>query len=333
MAKSYNEGKNTGQKRKKLISLFAAILISSLALWLSFRQIEWSAFKQAFRGVNYFLILLATGNSLFTVYALGWRWRLLLEKEVNLSLNELFRLNIISQYANIIMPARLGELVRAFLLSAERTVSAGYVLGTIAVERFLDLMAFLLLWFSLPVFFSLEKSFPLSREAYGLGLVALIIVVLLALRPYFLWRTIVFLSKLVPPGLRGKFFSLADGSIRAFGCFRHPGKSSLLLFLTFLLIFFQVLTNFLMLLAFRLWLPLWAGLAVLLAIQLGNLPPSAPGKIGIFEYAVLLALGLFSVPREIALSYAIMLHAVVFLPKIILGGYYLARLKPEKLKI
>ncbi|MBU4329978.1 MAG: hypothetical protein KKB53_05665, partial [Acidobacteria bacterium] len=56
------------------------------------------------------------------------------------------------------------------------------------------------------------------------------------------------------------------------------------------------------------------------------LPPSAPGKVGIFQYAVILALGWFGVEKDAALAYGLVLHVTAFLPKIILGLVYISRL-------
>lgn len=87
----------------------------------------------------------------------------------------------------------------------------------------------------------------------------------------------------------------------------------------------QVLTNFFLFKAFNLQLTFWAGLVVLLAIQVGNIPPSAPGKVGIFEYATILALSAFAVDKTQALSYALLLHLVAYLPKIIIGGVFMTK--------
>jgi len=66
---------------------------------------------------------------------------------------------------------------------------------------------------------------------------------------------------------------------------------------------------------------------VLLAVQAGNIPPSVPGKLGVFEYAVVLALSVFGVSKGMALSYGIMLHIVAYLPKIVLGMVYISSSK------
>jgi len=58
-------------------------------------------------------------------------------------------------------------------------------------------------------------------------------------------------------------------------------------------------------------------------LMVGMAPPSVPGKIGIFEYAVILTLSTFNIDKSLALSYALMLHLVAYLPKIILGFIYM----------
>lgn len=54
------------------------------------------------------------------------------------------------------------------------------------------------------------------------------------------------------------------------------------------------------------------------------MPPSVPGKIGVFEYAVILALSLFDISKSQALSYGIMLHLVAYLPKILMGLIFIS---------
>jgi hypothetical protein len=102
--------------------------------------------------------------------------------------------------------------------------------------------------------------------------------------------------------------------------------------LTLGLVLDQVLTNLLLFKAFHLQLSFWAAIFLLLAVQVGNIPPSAPGKIGIFEYAVILALAVFDVPKSQALSFGILLHVVAFLPKILLGMVFISSVDIGKIR-
>jgi uncharacterized protein (TIRG00374 family) len=149
---------------KRSWKLALALLITLVALWLSFRKIDWEALGGSFSRANYLWVVLAAASSIFTVFALGWRWRILLNPKDRIGLGKLFRLNIICQYANILMPARMGELVRAYLTSLESRASAAFVLGTIAIERVFDVIVFGLLWVLVPVAFVFRNragGFPL----------------------------------------------------------------------------------------------------------------------------------------------------------------------------
>ena len=67
-------------------------------------------------------------------------------------------------------------------------------------------------------------------------------------------------------------------------------------------------------------LPVVAALLVLAVVQLGTAVPSTPGKVGVFQYLSVLALGPFGVGQGVALSYGILLHLVSYAPPIVLGG-------------
>ena len=46
--------------------------------------------------------------------------------------------------------------------------------------------------------------------------------------------------------------------------------------------------------------------------------PSAPGAAGTFEFAIIYTLGFFDVPRADAVPFALMMHAVIFLPPMLI---------------
>jgi len=305
--------------------LILAILFTAAALWLSFRRVDWPALRDSFRHVRYIWIVLAVANTFIGVFALGLRWRILLKPKADVPLRMLFRLNILSQYANIVAPARIGEIVRVYLASRERTLPAAFVLGTLAVEKLLDFFVFVCLWLTVPVLISLKAAVP----GYGTALLffclaAAGLFAFLIFRPDKIVRLGCLISRIAPAGLRPKIHSWLDQGTEAFGVLRRPGVLLAIILWTVFLILNQVLTNFLVFFAFGLSLPFAAALLALLAIQAGAVPPSAPGKIGVFEYAVILALSAFAVPASPALAAAVMLHLVIYLPKILLGFFYLS---------
>jgi hypothetical protein len=315
--------KNTGSKWLKILLGFA---FTALALWLSFRKLDWKVLKDAILQINISWVILAIANTIFTVYALGWRWQILLKPKKKIPLSSLFRLNIISQYFNIIVPWRFGELVRAFMAAKKYLISGAYVVGTVAVEKIFDFFIFVIMWISVPAFLAIQK------EVKGYKIAILFFFLAAFFLFFFIWKpkTVLlwtrFLSRILPGKLKQSLKDFLEKGIEAFGLLRSTKALFIIVVLTFAFIAGQVLTNFFLFKAFNLNLSFWAGLFLLLAIQVGNIPPSVPGRIGIFEYAVILALSVFNVSKSQALSYGIILHLVAYLPKILLGLIFMPSL-------
>ncbi|MGE5339846.1 MAG: lysylphosphatidylglycerol synthase transmembrane domain-containing protein [Candidatus Omnitrophota bacterium] len=313
---------------KKSIKYAIGILVTLLALWFSFRNLDWQQLTFSFLRVNWFWVAAAVLSSLFTVYALGWRWRLLLEPKIHLSMYSMFQLNIISQYLNIVIPGRFGELARAWLPARQHQVSGSYILGTVVIEKMFDFFAWIILWLSAPAFFAFHNE--LEARGYKLALIASIFMV--AALALIMWKKemvrqwIEFFTRILPAGLRKKIRDFMDLGMDAFGLLKNIKTTLAFIIYTAFIILLSSLTNYLLFKAFGFHLSLFEALILLLVIMVGNVPPSVPGKIGIFEWMIILGLAVFGINRTDALSYGIMLHLVSYLPKILLGFVYMANL-------
>jgi uncharacterized membrane protein YbhN (UPF0104 family) len=80
-----------------------------------------------------------------------------------------------------------------------------------------------------------------------------------------------------------------------------------------------ILNNHFTLLALGIHLPITASMLILVGLQAGISLPAIPGTIGLFEYICVLALSLFGIDQSLALSYGILLHAIVLVPSTIAG--------------
>jgi uncharacterized protein (TIRG00374 family) len=303
------------------------LIVTVLALWLSFRNLDWAALWESFTSVHLFWVILAVINVLFTVYTMGWRWRLLLKSKKDIPLGYMFQLNIISQYINILLPGRFGELAKAWLPAKRYELSGSYVLGTVVIEKMFDFFAVVILFVSISAF----VAFPGKIKAYTMALV--ICVILIILLVLVVWKRemvrklLYFLSSLLPEGkFKQRVVNFLEKGMEAFSQLKDSRTSLGLALYTALIILLSTLTNFLLFLAFGLKLSFFEAMVLLLVVQVGNAPPSVPGKIGIFEYMVILGLGFFSIEKPIAMGYALMLHVISYLPKIILGFIFMANL-------
>ena len=240
-----------------------------------------------------------------------------------MSLGRLFRFNIVGQYANILMPARVNEAVRTWMLSREAGVPAGFALGTIAIEKFFDLAIFMAVWVASPALFAGRPAAIPPAIAFVSGGLAVAVLAAVVLRPAACLRAARFALRLLPGGLREKADRFTACALEAFAALRDPKAAAAVVGLSLGLLALQVLTMLILARAMGMDVPVTAALFVLLIRGLGDLPPAAPGRIGLFEYSVIVPLSVFGIARTPALGYAVMLHLVTQVPKVLLGGAFL----------
>jgi hypothetical protein len=111
----------------------------------------------------------------------------------------------------------------------------------------------------------------------------------------------------------------ASSFVRGTAAFRHPYLAVVALVLTAGSWLLLGASAWVLFRAFDLDLSFGAGLLVMIAVGLSMILPSSPAAVGVFEAATLVALGAYDIPDSEALSYALVLHAVNFVPYVV-GG-------------
>lgn len=297
-----------------------------LALWLSARKVDWDALWQALRSARYEYVFLALLAVLVTLVIQALRWRLLFFPDHRgIPWTRLFTGVVLAQMLNILVPARLGEVARIYSIERREHIGRIRVLSTIVVEKAVDLcaaasaIALLLFTVSLPGW--LRDSGEVFLITCGLLLAAVIILSLWGDRLLCWFEGL--LEKI--PGPWGERIKrLGRSTLEGLNGIRAGRVAFYLWSATFALLLLAAATNYILFRAFNLELPPIAALFLLIVLQVGIAPPSVPGKIGVFNYLVVLALSVYSVDSTLALSYSIALYAVALLPKVLLGALILA---------
>ncbi|MFQ5614030.1 MAG: lysylphosphatidylglycerol synthase transmembrane domain-containing protein [Anaerolineae bacterium] len=300
-------------------ALFSLAVIIWLAANLDLQQVV-----KTLRQVDYLWVGLGALAVVLTLAAKAMRWLALLHSD-RVSTGATFKALILGVLLNQVFPARLGDLGRCYLIAQAGYPSKSQALGTIALEKLLDILVVvglalgLSFWQPLPAWVSL----PARLVALGGGLALLSSFTLLALRP-----RLELAGARRWPGSRGIRWlgQLAGRLLDGLAGLQRPrlmlaaGGWSLLAWL------FGAVTNLALLQAFG--LPASPGIALLLLVvlQLGVALPSLPGRVGVFEGLAILTLALFGVEPGPALGYGVLLHAVVLLPPVGLGLGWLLRL-------
>lgn len=255
------------------------------------------------------------------------RWGNLLSGSARPTLGRLFSATMIGFLAINTLPARLGELVRAYALSRSERIPTATVLGSVAVERVLDLAALGGFWSLSLIVAPLPPWFRWSGFV-TLGLTVVGAVGLWAFHRFGGWKALAaergLLRKLPERPRR----ALA-AAIPAFGEGVRGIASPAVLIRSGLWTAVMWLINAIVFLmtaaALRLDLPLWAPFLLAFVVCVGIMVPSSPGFVGVMEGACVVGLGLMGVGGPEALAYGVLYHATQLLPLVLLGTWYAVR--------
>ena len=283
-------------------------LLSLVALlWLAFTT-DWAEAWEALKAADYRLVLLAVGLNLLTIPLRTWRWRLMFPPLRRPGFRSLTSIMLIGQALNVFTPFRLGDLVRASLVETENTA---FVLGTQMLRIALDL--FVLAGLVLVLLF--QVRLPAWWRGPGELLLVTSVLALLGLAGLIAGRRYVIrlLTRLDArwPFSRGRT-GLAMGAefIRSLEIFSQPILIMTLVAGTIIIWALYATVNYILLGAVGAPLSWLAAVFLLVVLQLGVAIPSSPGRVGVYHYLAVQALGVFGVDQGTAVTYAVLLHLI-----------------------
>jgi glycosyltransferase 2 family protein len=291
------------------------IVISAVCVGIVMHGIEWSAVSGALRRTDPLLLLPSLGflGLLFVLRA--YRWQRLVKPIASLPLRPFWSASLIGFMANDLLPLRAGELVRAYALAHMTSVRISTALATALLERVWDTVAVGVLTvltfsqFSLPAWVMRTNWIVLS----------VCVVVLLGGA----WA-----AKRGEQGfswLPLRFHAATERFVSGLRSLNSIPALLWVLLLSFALWFALVGYYWVLLHACGFSLPFEAALLVTIFTVFAAAVPAAPGFVGTFQYAVVLALSFFSVPKGEALGFSIIAHLAQLVPVIIAGLIALLR--------
>jgi uncharacterized protein (TIRG00374 family) len=279
----------------------------------------------AMRNANVYFVLAAIIVYYFSFPIRTFRWRMLLEnvgytKENGIQLPNFWKLLeilYVSWFANVIVPAKLGDVYRAYLLRREAGLPASRTFGTILAERLLDLIILLLLFIP-SVIISLHENLP---PQLVLGLKITMVLVIVGIIGLFMLRMFpTQIGMVVPKRFRGYYYQFQEGTLGSFK--RIPSLTGLTVGVwacEALRFFFIALA--LNLIPGNLTHVLSASLFIALGEALLTVIPFTGGGIGLVEGGMLAMITLFTPNTSLALA-AIVIDRAISLFSILVIGFF-----------
>jgi uncharacterized protein (TIRG00374 family) len=325
MADSTLNGKTPSQS---LWLWILGIVLSVIALAFAVRGVHWAEVWEAIRSARIALVVLGLVTVLLTTVAKAMRWRwLLFPEHERMRLRDLLAALLVGQMLNTLVPARAGDLARAYHLGEYTQVSKATVLGSVVAEKVMDMvMLALCALIALPWLYLVPWVESSTLVLTVTAALALLVVVALA------WFGEQLLERLYPLLQKlptGDWLSrLGRSGVNGLQTFRNSRASFNAWLWSGLAYLLAVSINYVLFTAMDIHVPASVGLLLMVVLYVGAAPPSLPGKVGIFHGIAVLTLTVFGVLPSVALAYGALLHLLIFLPPTILGLLILS-LRPK----
>lgn len=340
------------QKGKILLSLAVGVVVSGVALYLTFRNIPLSELVDYLGLVNYWWVIPTLGFVFigFTIRVL--RWQLLLSPIKQTSFSAAFHPLMIGFALNCVLPARLGELARPLVFSKKERTPFSKVLATVGAERVLDILVLLAFFAIVMATVDIDPNLEFTVGTYHLdkttldqaatATVRLSVLMVLAILLISLEKTrgcikkaLLFSPKLlfvVQPttqerlrlGICSQLVRIIDNFAEGFRLLKSPTKLALCVFLSLLAWIFAALSHYTMALGCPgvdvTFLEMCAVMVVLcFFISL----PSVPGYWGLWEAGGVFGLLIFGVSGKEAAGYTLVNHFFQIVPVVAIGLFSL----------
>lgn len=285
--------------------------VSAACLFWVLHNYSLSELTAAIRTLDWKWVALSVVADLSVYLAHAWRWNVLLGPVVRLRYWRTVQSIYIGLFANEVLPLRVGELIRCYLLAHWSDFRISLSLASAAVERLIDgfwmLAAFL-------VTAGFVKRIPrdLILLVQALGVLLLVGVILL------IW--VIYHKQHVHLVIRESRWAstlrhIVEG-VHLMGNRRTIGFTILVSGLYLLL---QVVSVWALMNAYGFDLSFWVAGGVLIIVRLGTVIPNAPGNLGLIQVACVVALRLFDVESDTAKTFSFVMFFALTLP-LLVGG-------------
>ena len=311
--------------------VWIGVAFTCLCLWVSLRNVPLAEVGDALAGANLWILVgLSAPAHCLQVYVRALRWRYLTEPIKPISRGDLYRAQSVGFMTNNLVPLRIGELVRVWFLARQTRTEPAQILGTVVVERVIDVIVVLLM---AGLGFALVGVGEGGNEVFARGakimapaaVVPVIGLVVLRTAPAFVKRVAEAATRPLSPRLADLVEAQLDRFLEGLGAL-HGGTHLLWIawhsFVSWFLLSAVPMAAAMLAVGIDLGsLQQWVSVSwiVLAALGVAVALPSAPGFVGPYQGAFVLALAPFGIDRATAFAVGALAWVVFWVTLVVQG--------------
>ena len=149
------------------------VIISMAGIYWAFKDFQLLDFKESIHQIDLLYLVLAPLFLWGSVWLRGLRWKWLFKQNDSPTISSLYRAELIGYFGNNVLPLRLGELLRSYIISKECSLSKSFVFGTVVLERLMDTLILASFALLLLITYPLEETI---RHIIWGGIISFIVI-------------------------------------------------------------------------------------------------------------------------------------------------------------
>lgn len=296
-----------GSQRLRVAAL--GVVVSVACVVVLARRVDGPQLWTALRAGSVGWLALTLVTKAASMLCLTARSRALLGRFGEFSWRGLLRAHVVGFGGNVVLPFRLGEILRIREIDRWTGLGPSTLVGALVVERTLDLLWLAILALLLPTFVAFDLSFGVSVGATIAAVaLALLAAAWMARRPDQFGGLARHLGRVFGAAAAERFAAVGERFAGGFAVLASRRRFAAASVWTLLYWASGILGISLWLIAFRVEAPWYASMVLMLFVALGVAVPAAPGFVGTYHLAVVSGLALFRVPAADALAVAVAGH-------------------------
>ncbi len=290
--------------------VISGIIISLAGIYWAFKDFNFFDFKRSIQQIDLVYLILAAIFLWGSVWVRGLRWKWLFKESASPSVSSLYKAELIGYFGNNVLPLRLGEILRAYIIGKENNLSKSFVFGTVVLERLMDMLALTFFAIILLLIYPFEEGWVSNFILKG-GVVLSVLIF-----------SLIIISRIKIKSTENKLLRILNQMMEGLQSIKKHRIvpvviASILIWSIYLLDVYFIQR------AFQFNLSWTQSLTVLVISSLVLSIPSAPGMIGTFHAAVKYTMvDIFAFTPNDGNSFAILMHAYGYILFTILGAYY-----------
>ena len=315
--------------RTILVSFLAIALLAWFLRDANFAEV-WMHLRQA----RLSLLVAALACVFGSLWVRAVRWQYLLDPIGPTRFRTVFRAGVVGFAALAVLPARVGDLLRPYLLARQDGLPVSATFATIVMERVLDLIAVLTLMAIYVWGFADTAAWPgallrpieVATAVGGIGSIALMVMMwVLATHPERIGAFVTAAARVLPRGWAIRLGSVASSFSSGFAVARAPRDLVIALLLSFPLWLVIAAETWAVTVALHIAVP-FGGTFLLQAMLVIGVAVPTPGGVGSYHEAYRFGVtAFFGAPNDQAVAAAILVHIISFVPVVLLGVLFMAQ--------